>query len=96
MNVALGSRTVDGVVFDTPSRTKVVVAVVDPARGPMFQTVHPDAVSPRELEGPQDPALRSLIRRTAPPNHGTARGGAGGGKGSAGFSRRATHRPTGR
>jgi hypothetical protein len=96
VSVVLGGRAVDGLVFDTPSRTKVVVAVVDPARGPMFQTVHPDALSMREQESPQDAALRSLIRRTAPPTHSAARGGAAGRKGAAGFTRRATHRPTGR
>jgi hypothetical protein len=96
VSVVLGSRTLDGLVFDTPSRTKVVVAVVDPGRGPMFQTVHPDALSPREPEGPQDAALRSLVRRTAPPTHSSARGGAAGRKGAAGFTRPATHRPTGR
>lgn len=96
VSVALGGRTIDGLVFDTPSRTKVVVAVVLPGRGPMFQTVHPDALSIREQEGPQDTALRSLVRRTSPATHSAARGGGGGGKGAAGFTRRAAHRPTGR
>jgi hypothetical protein len=41
VKVAGGGRELDGIVFDTPSRSKVVVAVVDPARGPMFRTVHP-------------------------------------------------------
>src|ERR1700729_66837 len=31
----------DGIVFDTPSKSKVVVAVVDPGRGPVLRTVHP-------------------------------------------------------
>lgn len=97
MTVAFdGKRSVDGLVFDTPSRSKVVVAVVDPSRGPMFQTVHPATLTEREQEGPQDPALRSLVRRTPSPVHNPARGGAAGRKGSAGFTRRATHRPTGR
>jgi hypothetical protein len=88
--------TIDGLVFDTPSRTKVVVAVVDKARGPVFRTVHPDSLTEREAEGPDDPALRSLARRTPPPNHGGGRAGSAGRKGSAGFTRGPAHRPTGR
>ena len=37
----------DGIVFDTPSNTKVVVAVVDRGRGPVFRTVHPRTLSER-------------------------------------------------
>jgi hypothetical protein len=96
VSVVLGTRTVDGLVFDTPSRTKVVVAVVNPGRGPVFQTVHPDALTPREQDGPHDAALRSLVRRTPAPAHGGGRAGAAGRKGPAGFTRPATHRPTGR
>jgi hypothetical protein len=91
-----GGRSIDGLVFDTPSRSKVVVAVVNPSRGPVFQTFHPNALTEREQEGPQDAALRSLVRRTPSPVHNPARGGAAGRKGSAGFTRPATHRPTGR
>ncbi len=86
----------DGIVFDTPSRTKVVVAVVDPGRGPVFRTVHPKTLTEREKDGPDDPALRLLIRRTAPPVHGGARGAVAGRKGQAGFTRGPSHRPTGR
>jgi hypothetical protein len=86
----------DGIVFDTPSRLKVVVAVVDPGRGPGFRTVHPGTLSGREREGADDAALRLLIRRTPPPVRGTARGGAGVRKGAAGFTRGASHRSTGR
>jgi hypothetical protein len=86
----------DGIVFDTPSRSKVVVAVVDRARGPVLRTVHPDALSERSAEGPSDPALRRLIKRTPPAAHGAARGGSGAGRGSAGHSRGAAHRTTGR
>ncbi len=86
----------DGIVFDTPSRLKVVVAVVDPGRGPGFRTVHPGTLTEREAEGSDDAALRLLIRRTPHPARGTAPGGAGVRKGAAGFTRGASHRTTGR
>jgi hypothetical protein len=86
----------DGLVFDTPSRSKVVVAVVDPARGPVFRTIHPEKLTAREKEGPHDAALRSLVRRTPAPSRGATRGSSAGRKGSAGFSRGAAHRPTGK
>ena len=86
----------EGIVFDTPSRTKVVVAVLDPARGPAMRTVHPDTLSERAEEGPGDHALWALIRRTPHPAHGTARAGTGMGQGRAGHSRAAMHRTTGK
>jgi hypothetical protein len=86
----------DGIVFDTPSRLKVVVAVVDPGRGPGFRTVHPGTLSEREKEGSDDAALRLLIRRTPAPARGSAQGGASVRKGAAGFTRGASHRSTGR
>jgi hypothetical protein len=96
VSVAGVGAAVDGVVFDRPSRAKVVVAVVDPGRGPVFRTVHPDALTGREQAGSDDQALRLLIRRTPQPVHVAARDGVTGRKGSAGFTRGATHRPTGR
>ncbi len=96
VTVASAGPALDGIVFDAPSRSKVVVAVVDPNRGPMFRTVPPSALTEREQEGPQDTALRLLIRRTAPPMHGAARDAVAGRKGRAGFNRGSTHRPTGR
>jgi hypothetical protein len=87
----------DGIVFDMPSRTKVVVAVVDGARGPAMRTVHPDTLGERLEAGPDDPALLRLVRRTPPPARGAARGGPGSAGGrSAGHSRGAAHRTTGR
>jgi hypothetical protein len=86
----------DGIVFDAPSRTKVVVAVVVPGRGPSFRTVHPDALSERTAEGPDDHALRLLVRRTTPPARGAARDGAGVGRGRAGHARGSMHRTTGK
>jgi hypothetical protein len=96
VTVAGAGPDLDGIVFDTPSRTKVVVAVVDPSRGPVFRSVNPDALTEREQQGSQDPALKLLIRRTPVPTHSAARAGAIGRKGSAGFTRGASHRPTGR
>jgi hypothetical protein len=96
VTVAGGGPDLDGIVFDTPSATKVVVAVVDPDRGPVFRTVHPRTLQPRASEGADDKALQLLIRRTPPPAHGTARGGQAGGRGHDAHSRGASHRPTGR
>ncbi len=86
----------DGIVFDAPSRTKVVVAVVESGRGPVFRTVHPSTLTARAVQAPQDRALRLLVRRTPPPVRGAARSGAGPGRGRAGHTRGATHRTTGR
>ena len=86
----------DGIVFDTPSRTKVVVAVVDPGRGPRFRTVHPKVLTERSAEGPDDRALHLLIRRTPQPVQGSASGGAAMGHGSRGHSRGTMHRTTGK
>lgn len=96
VRVADGGPELDGIVFDTPSRSKVVVAVRDPGRGPMFRTVTPDALTERTDEGPDDEALRLLIRRTPPPVHTRARGGAAAGRGRSGHAGPAMHRPTGR
>jgi hypothetical protein len=83
---------VDAIVFDKPSPTKVVVALVDPARGPSFRTVHPDALSERTEEGASDKALRALMQRTPLPSHGGGRGGDGGVHGRSGHARGADHR----
>jgi hypothetical protein len=96
VKVAGDGRSLDGIVFDTPSRSKVVVAVIDPDRGPLFRTVNPRTLTPREEESLDDRALRSLVRRTPPPVHGAARGALAGGHGRRGFTRGATHRPTGK
>jgi len=96
VKVADGGPPLNGIVFDTPSRSKVVVAVVDPGRGPVFRTVHPDTLTQRAEETTDDRALRLLVRRTPPPARGAARGGNGSGHGRAGHTRGATHRTTGR
>jgi hypothetical protein len=86
----------DGIVFDTPSRFKVVVAVVDPGRGPVFRTVHPKTLTGRSQEGPADHALRLLIRRTPAPVRGGGADGAAAGRGNPGHARTAMHRTTGK
>src|SRR5882724_8789857 len=86
----------DGIVFDTPSRAKAVVAVVDPDRGPLFRTVSLKALTERTAEGPADGALRRLIRRTPSPGRTAARGGTTGGHGSPGYARGSMHRTTGK
>jgi hypothetical protein len=92
VKVTTNGHSVDGIVFDTPSAKKVVVAIVDPARGAAFRTVHPETLSARETEGAGDRALRALIKRTPPPVHRRANGGSGAAHGSAGHSRGASHR----
>jgi hypothetical protein len=96
VSVAGAGPALDGIVFDRPSRVKVVVALVDPARGPVFRTVHPQMLSERAAAGSDDQALRLLIRRTPAPVRSAARDGGTRGKGSPGFTRGASHRPTGR
>lgn len=91
-----GLPKADGIVFDKPSHGKVVVAVVDPARGPSFRTVHPENLVERAEEGPGDRALRALMQRTPLPGQGGGRAGAGGGQGRRGHTHGVPHRPTGR
>jgi hypothetical protein len=96
VKVADGGPQLDGIVFDTPSRTKVVVAVVDPRRGPVLRTVHPRTLTARTEEGPDDRALQLLVRRTPPPVRGAAGGGTASGRGNPGHTRTAMHRTTGK
>jgi hypothetical protein len=96
VKVAGGGPVLDGIVFDTPSRSKVVVAVVDSGRGPVFRTVHPKTLTERTEEGPDDQTLRLLIRRTSPPVRGANGGGLGAGRRRAGHTRGAMHRTTGK
>jgi hypothetical protein len=96
VRVASGGPEVDGIVFYAPSSSKVVVAVVDPVRGPVFRTVPPNALKERAEDGPHDRALRLLLRRTPSPVDGAARGGERGGRGRPGYMRAATHRTTGK
>jgi hypothetical protein len=92
VKVSTGGPPADGIVFDIPSAQKVVVAIVDPRRGPVLRTVRPGTLSVRTTEGAHDVALRQLIRRRPPPGQRTVRGGPSGGRGRAGHTRGATHR----
>jgi hypothetical protein len=96
VKVATTGPEIDGIVFDTPSRTKAVVAVMDSGRGPVFRTVHPDALSPRSEAGADDRALQLLIRRTPPSLRAAPRGGSPAGHGSPGHARGTMHRTTGK
>lgn len=96
VSVAGVGPVLDGIVFDTPSNSKVVVAVVDPKRGPLLRTVSPKQLTVRELEGPQDRALHQLIRRTPRPAHGAASAAAVSRGARSGFKRGAMHRSPGK
>lgn len=96
VTVTDGSRRSDGIVFDRPSPAKVVVAVVDRRRGPVFRTVHPSLLSQRDEPGDDDTSLQRLIRRTPPPT-GRRGGSANAGQAArAAHTRGAAHRSTGR
>ena len=96
VSVAGADVVLDGIVFDTPSAAKVVVAVVDPVRGPRFRTVNPNTLAERAAEGADDRALRLLIRRTPPPVRGEGHRGNGRWAGRAGYTRGPMHRTTGK
>jgi hypothetical protein len=96
VRVATGGPEIDGIIFDVPSSTKAVVAVMDRRRGPVLRTVQRTALTDRTEAGADDRALLLLIRRTPPTAHGGARGGAGGGLGHSGHARAVAHRTTGR
>jgi hypothetical protein len=96
VTVATGGAPIDGIVAEMPSASKAVVAVMDRRRGPVLRTVLQTALTDRAEAGPDDRALRLLIRRTAPAARGGARGGSQVGHGRAGHTRAAMHRPTGK
>jgi hypothetical protein len=86
----------DGIVFQFPSRTKILVAVPDPARGAVMRSFTAAELHVRKRAGEHDDALQALIRRTPTGGGGPSRGGAGGGGGSRGHTRSPAHRATGR
>jgi hypothetical protein len=96
VTVATASAQIDGILAEMPSASKAVVAVMDRRRGPVLRTVLRTALTDRAEPGPDDRALRLLIRRTAPAARGGARGGPQVGHGRAGHTRAAMHRPTGK
>jgi hypothetical protein len=86
----------DGIVFEVLGRSKVVVAVADPERGAVMRTAPPESLSERSEPGPNDEALRQLIRRTPTAGRGLPRSQSGPGNGPRGHTRSPAHRPTGR
>jgi hypothetical protein len=96
VTVATGGREIDGIVGDVPSDAKVVVAVMDRTRGPILRTVARTALIERTEAGPDDRALVLLVRRTPASARAGARRTGDGGRGRAGHTRPASHRPTGR
>jgi hypothetical protein len=96
VRVAGGGPQLNGIVFDVPSRSKVVVAVLDRSRGPVFRTVHPDELTERADAGPDDHAINLLLKRTPSPSRGSAAGGTSAVRGRAGHARGAMHRTTGK
>jgi hypothetical protein len=96
VKVATAGPQIDGIIFDVPSASKVVVAVMDRGRGPVMRTVPRTALTERAEAGPDDRALRLLVRRTPPAVHAAARGGSGPGQRRAGHQRAAMHRTTGK
>jgi hypothetical protein len=96
VRVAAGGPEHDGIVFNILASAKVVVAVMDPVRGPVFRTVHPKALTERTETGPDDRALSLLIRRTPSPVRGATATGDRSGRGLPGHVRPAAHRATGK
>ena len=96
VKVATAGAEIDGIVFEVPSASKVVVAVMDRARGPVLRTVDRKALSDRTDAGPDDRALQLLVRRTAPASRGAGHVGVRSGGGREAHARAAAHRPTGR
>src|SRR3954454_20007488 len=96
VKVATAGPQNDGIVFDLPSASKAVVAVIDRGRGPVMRTVPRTALSERAEAGPDDRALRLLVRRTPHAVHATAREGSGPAQRPAAHTRAPRHRTTGK
>jgi hypothetical protein len=80
----------DGVVVRVASLIKLEVAVEQSGGDPVFRTVHPKFVTPRDEPGPSDDALHRLIHRAATPGHSAAGGASG--RGRRAHTRAAAHR----
>jgi hypothetical protein len=96
VRVATAGPEIDGIIFDVPSSSKAVVAVMDRRRGPVLRTFQRTALTDRTAAGADDRALLLLIRRTPPAVHSAATGAAGAGLGRSAHARAAAHRTTGR
>jgi hypothetical protein len=93
VTVAVDDAAYDGIVHHAPSLVKVVVAVPDEERGPVLRTVQRRAVTERTEAGPDDDALRRLIRREGRVG---VRGAQGGSRGRRTHTRGPVHRTTGK
>jgi hypothetical protein len=94
VTVTTDGGDVDGVVAQVVSLVKVEVAVEATGTDPVFRTVHPRFLEPRDEPGPGDDALRRLIHRAAAPGHSAA--GDASGHGRRAHRRTAAHRTTDR
>ena len=94
VSVATEDGGVDGVVAHVASLVKVEVALELAEIGPVFRTVHPKSLTPRDEPGPADETLRRLIHRASAQGHIAAGGGSAGGRRA--HTRAAAHRTTGR
>jgi hypothetical protein len=93
VTVDVEGTVLEGIVHHAPSLLKVVVAVPDEERGTVLRTVHRRTVHEREQAGPDDDALRRLIRREG---HVGTRGGGVGGPGRRAATHGPVHRTTGK
>jgi hypothetical protein len=96
VTVATGGPEIDGIVFDVPSDSKAVVAMMDRERGPVLRTVQRETLTERTEEGPDDRALRLLVRRTPAAVRAGGPNAGGGVRGRAGHARASSHRTTGK
>ncbi len=94
VTLATEDGDLDGVVAHVASLVKVEIAVEQADGDPVFRTVHPKSLTPRDEPGPADEALRRVIHRAAAPGHSAAGGASG--RGRQAHTRGAAHRPTGR
>jgi hypothetical protein len=94
VSVATDDGDRDGVVVHVASLIKIEVAVEQSGGDPVFRTVHPKLLMPRDEPGPGDDVLRRLIHRAATPGHGAAGGASG--RGRRAHTRAAAHRATDR
>src|SRR4051812_49517508 len=67
VKVATTGPQIDGIVFDVPSASKVVVAVVDRGRGARVRPVSRPAPADPAGAGADDRAPQLPLRRTPPP-----------------------------
>ena len=85
--------TLDGIVAQTPSMLKLVVAVPEADADPVLRTFHRGALRERTRAGEHDTALRRVIGKAASaPGHDGQRSGPG----RRGHTRAPAHRSTGR